>query len=132
MLNLIKVYLPGLYLIQLATATGKSLGETRIEEFKIFLEITPTSTNLLETLAKFGKEYKVSLEFKADSIGGQWYNILEIGDREVGVWLDQNSKVFVESKVSGSGLQTRINGISTGTWYKLEITQSLIEDKVPI
>ena len=57
-------------------------------------------------------------------------NIIEIGNRHVGIWMDSNSKVFVESKVSGSALQTRMGGFSTGTWHKVEVTQSLIVDKV--
>ena len=88
---------------------------------------------MLETFS-FGKEFKVSLEFKANTVGDKWYNILEIGDRPgvVGVWLDTSSKVFVASKVSGSEKQTRTGAISTGTWYKLEVTQSLLVDKVNI
>ena len=60
--------------------------------------------NLAETLATFGKEYKVSFEFKADSIGTYDENFIEIGNRHVIIWLKTNRKVQVESLVSGSAL----------------------------
>ena len=87
---------------------------------------------MLETLSKFGKEYKVSLEFKADSAGSNDENIIEIGNRHVAIWLKANSKVRVESKVSGSALATTMGGFSAGTFHKVEVTQSLLVDKVDI
>ena len=133
MLNLIKLYVASLYLIKVVITTGKSVPIRKESIATIFLEITPSDTNLLDTYS-FGKEYKVSLEFQANTVGDKWYNILEIGARPgvMGAWLDTNSKVFLASKVSGSEQQIRTGAISTGTWYKLEVTQSLLVDKVSI
>ena len=97
----------------------------------MFLELTPSKNNLLETLSKWGKEFKVSFEFKADSTGGQNDNIIDIGNGKVAVWMDfANTKVIVESPVSGSALKTKMNGFTLGNFHEVEVTQSLIVDKV--
>ena len=133
MWKLIKLYLPSLYLIQLAASTGKSL-PIRGEIVKyIFLEITPSKNNLLETLSKFHKEYRLSLEFKADSEGSNRDNIIDIGNGHVGIWMDfANNKVLVESKVSGSTHKTKMSGFSYGSWVDVDVSQSRIGNKVTI
>ena len=84
----------------------------------------------METLTTFGKEYKLTLEFKADSVGANYDNAIEIGNRHIGVWMDPNAQVYVASQVSGAELATVISDFTLGTFHTLEVTQSLIADKV--
>ena len=101
---------------------------------EICSDIIPTKNTVLETIAEFGKEYKISMELKIDSVGSQYNNALDIENRHVSLWLSTDSKLMIDSKVSGASLKVYISDISvgSGTFYKLEISQSLIIDKVTI
>ena len=72
------------------------------------------------------------MELKIDSAGSGWTNALDIGGGHVVVSLTDDSKLYVESPVSGSALSTSISDVTigTGTFHKVEITQSLIVDQV--
>ena len=86
----------------------------------------------METIALFGKEYRISLELRIDSVGSQFNNALDIQNRHFSLWLSTDSKLMIDSKVSGASQKVYIEDINvgSGTFYKLEITQSLIIDKV--
>ena len=127
-----KLFLTSLYILHFTASTGEcqALLFVRNENDVLSLEITPTKNNLVETLTTFGKEYKVSLEFKADSVGANYDNVIQIGNRHVGIWMDPNSEVYVEALVSGAAKNTIISDFTLGTFHKIEISQSLIVDKV--
>ena len=59
-------------------------------------------------------------------------NALDIQNRHFSLWLSTDSKLMIDSKVSGASQKVYIEDINvgSGTFYKLEITQSLIIDKV--
>ena len=98
---------------------------------------------LVKTLPTLGKEYRVSFDIFINSFNTGWESVLHLtatgkdccnyGDRVPAVFINGGSKKFhISSALNGNGnsYYNVPSSLRTGEWINVEISQSLINNKV--
>ena len=97
---------------------------------------------MLTELPYIGKEYSVSFEVFINKMPtAETYvsvlhltisgNIDVMGSRNPGVWVMNSKQLTIASSISGNkNLHKNIPGLEKNKWYKIEITQKLVDGKV--
>ena len=98
-------------------------------------DFTPVSDNLIEEVLVFGPEYYVSFELSITSWPGSGgRNVVRfISDGSsniINVLTQSNQDLRVVTIVDGSSVTTDISGSALNTFYRIEILQTQVVDKV--
>ena len=99
--------------------------------------------NLLATLRSVFQQFYVSFDFFITRQAAELRSVVHLtvgdnsgqdGSRIPGIWIDKDNKLRVISSVNGDGDYRYVHDIAMkmGQWYKLEVEQMLIEEKVEI
>ena len=104
------------------------------DQLSLLLEITPTDNSILDTISVFGPEFYVSFDLKINSFPSDWAGVIQFGGDSgnlIRMYAHPSSRIRIDYTtnqwVEYGFDQSNLN---SGTYYRLEILQSLILDKV--
>ena len=106
-------------------------------------ELTIERGRLLETVESWGPFFRISFDLFISSFGpSEWSSILSFkgnggtsnccnnGDRVPIVQLRKNGQLYFINSVNGNGNAYFHTAVETNKWYKIEIEQTMIDEKV--
>ena len=110
-------------------------------EFERTWQMSVAKNTELTVLPYIGKEYSVSFELFINKFGRNAYesvihlttgaNFAGMGSRNPAVWVMNSKHLTIASSISGNkNLHKNIPGLEKNKWYKIEITQKLVDGKV--
>ena len=106
-------------------------------------ELTIERGRLIETVESWGPFFRISFDLFISSFGpSEWSSILSFkgnggtsnccnnGDRVPIVQLRKNGQLYFINSVNGNGNAYFHTAVDTNKWYKIEIEQTMIDEKV--
>ena len=106
-------------------------------------ELTIERGRLIDTVESWGPFFRITFDLFISSFGpSEWSSILSFkgnggtsdccnnGDRVPIVQLSKNGQLYFINSVNGNGNAYFHTAVETNKWYKIEIEQTMIDEKV--